>query len=362
MRQVGSAMSDDSKVKLAAVQAAPVYLDLERTVDKARELIQEAGSQGADIVGFPESFIPGHPVWYYFQKALSPTSRTLAKQLFDNAVTVPGPATDALCQAAADAGVYVVIGIAEKQAGSTGTIYNSQLFIDQRGEIVGKHQKLVPTLTERLVHAPGSGQTLRCAPSPYGPISGMLCGENSNPLALATLASEYPRVHVASWPHHFLPNDPNAMPGISLLVSRSIAYVTKSFVISVCGTIGPEMIELVAENDEDREWLQQGEHAGGSCIIGPSGHVLAGPLEGNAEDILDADVDLDASVGAKFVHDVAGHYNRPDVFSLRVRRDPAPLFDADDGKPGSALPASRSRQEGKEEEIEIPPQPSAVRQ
>ena len=137
-----------SKIRLAAVQASPVFLNREATVQKACDLIAEAGANGADFVGFPESFIPGHPVWYLYDiSAAGARAMHLATELYKNCVEIPSDAVDRLCRAAADAGVYVVIGITEKKANQTGTMYNTQLFIGRDGKIIGKHQKLHPTLT-----------------------------------------------------------------------------------------------------------------------------------------------------------------------------------------------------------------------
>lgn len=172
-------------VGLAAVQAAPIRLDREATVKKACELIREAASLGARFIGFPENFIPGHPVWYYFYPATSQESMDFAVRLFKNSVEIPSAATDAICEVAAEAQAYVVMGLTERRADTTGTLFNTQLFIDPQGCIIGKHQKLVPTIGERLVHAGGAGDTQCTISTEYGPVSGLCCGENSNPLAVA---------------------------------------------------------------------------------------------------------------------------------------------------------------------------------
>src|SRR5690606_3085086 len=135
-------------VRVAAVQAAPVFLDREASIEKACRLIREAGEGGAKVIGFPEGFIPGHPLWYHFHPATTSESRRMAAELFKNSVEIPSAATDALCAAARDAGAYVVMGLCEKMPGTFGTMYNSQLFISPQGKIIGKHQKLVPTSGE----------------------------------------------------------------------------------------------------------------------------------------------------------------------------------------------------------------------
>ena len=304
------------KVTVAAVQAAPVYLDREATVEKAASLILQAAREGARIIAFPEGFVPGHPLWYHFHPATGERSREYATRLFENAVVVPSPATEALGRAARQAGAYVVMGACEKVAGTTGTMYNSLLFFNPQGQIVHVHRKLTPTVGERLVHAPGRPVGLRVLDTEYGRLSGLICGENSNPLAIFTLIAQHTMVHVASWPN---------LPGRrmlsrserALLASRAFAFMAKSFVINACGTVTDEMVEMLAYTDEDRAFLRRRELSGGSSIVAPSGEVLSGPL-GPDEAILCAQIDLEQCVYEKLVHDFSGHYNRPDVFRLRV--------------------------------------------
>ena len=304
------------RVRLAAAQVAPCFLDRERTVAKACEFIAEAGSKGADLVGFPEGFIPGHPIWYYHYPATSKESREFATRLFLNSVEVPSAATDALCDAARRANCYVVMGICERRPGTTGTMYNTQLYISRRGEIVGKHQKLVPTVGERLVHAPGSGEGMRVFPSDFGPIGGLICGENSNPLAIYVLAAQSIRVHVASWPHYFFPGW-TKMYDTSLVAGRSLAYMCKCFVVNVCGTVDDEMRRIMEVTDDDRAYLADPKSLGGSNIIAPDGTVVAGPI-GPGDEVLYADVDLTETVRSRLIHDFAGHYQRHDIFHLQV--------------------------------------------
>lgn len=305
------------RVKVAAVQAAPAFLEREPTVQKACRLIEEAGRAGARVIGFPEGFIPGHPLWYHFHPATGERSREYAARLFRNAVTVPGPETEALGEAAKRAGAWVVVGACEKEPGTTGTLYNSLLFISPGGRVAHVHRKLTPTVGERLVHAPGLPVGLRVLDTEYGRLSGLICGENSNPLAVFVLLSQHTMIHVASWPN---------LPGRrmlsrserALLAGRAFAFTAKAFVINACGAVDDRMREMLAYTEEDREFLSRPELSGGSSVVGPSGEVIAGPM-GSEEGILYAEVDLDRCVDERTVHDFAGHYNRPDVFELRVR-------------------------------------------
>jgi aliphatic nitrilase len=302
------------KIRLAAVQAASVFLNREATVEKACALIREAGAHGADVIGFPEGFIPAHPVWTHFHPCSGRRSMVWNRELFKNAVEIPSPATEALCRAVRDARAYVVIGICEKEPGRFGTMYNTLLFIDRRGEIMGRHRKLVPTQGERMAHACGTGDSLYAYPTDFGRLSGLLCGENSNPLAVYTLIARGTNVHVASWPPHFNPGPD--MAEIVLIASRALAYQAKAFVINAVGEVSDEMRELLPLTEEDKAFFDHTH--GGSSIIGPYGQILAGPM-GRGEGILYADADLEDIVGPKIVQDFAGHYNRFDLFELRIR-------------------------------------------
>lgn len=324
----------EQKFKLAAVQASSIWLDRDATVAKACALIEEAGSAGADLVGFPENFIPGHPSWYYFRPANDAESIASAVRLFQESVEIPSASTDSLCRAAARAGTNVIIGLTEKIKGTTGTLYNTQLFIDSSGNIIGKHQKLVPTVTERMVHAPGTAATQRTFPSKIGNLSGLLCAENLNPLAIAMVAASYPVVHVASWPNNFSATAGN-MRENSLLVSRNVAYTLGSFVISSCGVNSEEMVAALATNEQEAEFLRDPGNNGGACIINPSGKVIAGPMEGDQEGIIYADIDLSACARTKLVQDFAGHYNRSDVYRLLVNNQDSELVSVTTSAEGS---------------------------
>jgi nitrilase len=317
------------KVRVAAVQAAPVFLDREATTAKACALIREAARGGAQLIVFPEGFIPGHPLWYHFKPATDPASSALAARLFRNAVAIPGPTVDALTEVTRETGTYVVMGLSEKAPDTFGTLYNSQLFLGPEGTVVGKHQKLVPTVGERLVHTGGFGDTLGSIATDLGRIGGLICGETSNPLAVFALLAEYTQILTVSWPNRF-PKRGMSCPERSLLVGRAVAIATKAFVVNACGAMSTEIVEAIANGPDDLPILQDPTASGGSAVIGPRGDVIAGPLPAG-EGILYADLDLDQAVEEKVRHDFAGHYNRPDVFQLRVNRRRPTIYQAVNG-------------------------------
>lgn len=305
-------------VKVAAVQAASVFLDREGSTEKACRLIREAGSNGARVIGFPEGFIPAHAVWYHFHSATGPVSNRLAVELFKNSVEIPGPEIEALGRAAREVNAYVVMGVCEKMPNTMGTMYNTQVYIGPDGSVIGKHQKLMPTVGERLVHALGYGNTFGAFMTEFGPMSGLLCGENSNPLAIFALTAEGTRIHVMSWPNHFaLQEDP--MRGRVIIDSQAFAQMSKAYIVSACSTVDERMIEMLEPTPEVEKFLRDPTYCGGSVIVAPNSRIIAGPM-GMEEGILYADCELELAIHMKLRHDFAGHYNRPDIFQLHVNR------------------------------------------
>jgi aliphatic nitrilase len=296
-------------MKVAAVQATPIFLDRDRTVDKAIALIERAAAEGAELIAFPEGFVPGHPGWVELlpqdARALS-----LSKRLFLNAVEVPGPAIDAIARACGKAGIAAVVGICERVPRTTGTLFNTQVFIDERGRIAAKHQKYVPTVGERLVHSPGTTGSVNAFALDDITVSGLICGENSNPLAQYATARAYPTVHVASWPQHFSPT--LEMQPVVELVSKALAYTLKSFVINSVTTIGDEMLD--AYGGQFTDFLTSDSARGRASVVAPTGAICA-EADGYAEQLVHADIDPEDVIIPKFVHDTAGHYNRPELFA-----------------------------------------------
>jgi nitrilase len=324
-------------VKVAAVQAASAFLDREGSTEKACRLIREAGRAGARVIGFPEGFIPAHPVWYHHHPATGTISNELAAALFRNSVEIPGAEIDALSAAARDAKAYVVIGVCEKLPRTIGTMFNTQVYLGPDGTLLGKHQKLVPTVGEKLVHAGGFGDTFGAFQTEFGPMSGLICGENSNPLAVFALTAEGTRIHVMSWPNHF-PTSGDPMRNRVVVDSQAFAQMSKAFVISACGTVDEAMIRMLKAGPEGEKFLRSPDCCGGSTIVAPNSRVLAGPM-GAEEGILYAECDIGIGIQAKLRHDFAGHYNRPDVFQLHINRGAPRIYTVHGERETAALDA-----------------------
>src|SRR3990172_2106967 len=326
----------ETRLKIAAVQVAPVYLDRDATVEKACELIAEAGRAGAGPVVFPESFIPAHPEGVGAVPAgADAVFNEMYARLLANSVEVPGPATQRLCRAARAAGTYVVMGMTERNIEASGaSLYNTLLFIDSKGEILGKHRKLVPTGAERLVWAQGDGSTLHVFDTPFGRLGGLICWENYMPLARYAMYAWGTQIYVAAtWDR--------GEPWLSTL--RHIAREGGAFVVGCCMTLRKsDFLEkapaLQPFYKRAGEWINIGD----SAIVNPEGEFIAGPLR-KEEGILYGEVDVAGTRGARWLLDVAGHYARPDVFELTVHREPRPILSSSQAPPGGDGRAPKPR-------------------
>lgn len=298
-------------IKVAAAQLSPVFLNKEKTVEKACEAIMEAGEQGAKLIVFPEAFIPGYPDWIWLIPNSSGAAlNKLYVKLVENAVSIPGKTTELLCKAAKKAGINVVMGLHERNSEtSSSSLFNSLLFINDRGEVAGKHRKLIPTGGERLIWAQGMGDSLRSYDTSAGKIAGLICWENFMPLARVAIYESGAQILVSpTWD-----KSPNWLHSM-----RYIAREGGLFVISTCMVLRmddiPDEYEFKKHYPEGREWINTGK----SCVIGPDGKLIAGPLDAE-EGIIYADIDLQQITAAKRMFDVVGHYSRPDVFGFTLK-------------------------------------------
>lgn len=311
----------------AAVQAAPVFLDAPATVAKATALVAEAAGNGASLVAFPEVFVPGYPYWNWTMNPVDGSA--WFEELYLASVDLDGPEVGALRAAAAEHGVVVVIGVNERAPVGVGTLHNTVLVIGDDGRLLGVHRKLVPTWAEKLTWAHGDGSSLRVHDTAVGPLGVLACGENTNTLARFTLLAQGELVHVASY--IALPTAPEDYDMVEAIRTRSAAHAFEGKVFNVvsCSTIPPEVVDLVAGEDERARRTLTRPHSAFSGIFGPDGALMTDPLV-DEEGVVYAEVDLRRCVQPKQMHDITGAYNRFDVFDLRVdnrRRLPVTLHE-----------------------------------
>ncbi|MFQ5899278.1 MAG: carbon-nitrogen hydrolase family protein [Candidatus Methylomirabilia bacterium] len=300
----------------AAVQAAPVYLNRDVTVDKACALIRQAGGAGARLVAFPEVFVPGFPHWIYLDRPQANERYFL--QLVREAVEVPGPLTEKLGQAAREASAYVVIGVNERSRRSMGELFNTNLIFAPDGSLLGCHRKLMPTYAEKMIWSFGDGSTLRVYDTAVGRLGTLCCGENTNPLARFALMAQGEQVHVANYPARPAGDAFDLKHAIEIR-SAAHAFEGSCFVVVAGSLISPEMREILGDSQEKRRLLGE-ESQTFTGILGPDGKVIAGPAAAGAEEIVYGTIDLEAIIRRKIHHDLAGNYNRFDVLSLTLNR------------------------------------------
>lgn len=299
-------------VRVAAIQAAPVFLDKEATTTKACELIARAADEGAGLVVFPESFIPTYPDWVWRRRPWDDGEAHWYARFAEQAVRVPGPTIERLAEAAGTHGVYVAMGVTE-QAEESHTLYNSLVFFGPDEGVLGVHRKLMPTGAERLVWGLGDGSTIRTYETPFGMLGGLICWENYMPLARAALYARGVDIYVApTWD-----NSDEWVPSM-----RHIAKEGRCFVISVSPCLrGSDVPSDIPGRDDvyggEDDWLSKGN----GVVVDPYGRVLAGPLVGE-EGIVYADLDPRLLAKARQQFDPVGHYSRPDVFTLEVHPVP----------------------------------------
>jgi nitrilase len=291
---------------VAAVQAAPVFLDRDATVAKACSLIAEAAGHGASLVVFPEAFVAGYPDWVWRTPAWR--DEEFAQRLAGSAVEIPSAATGQLAQAAAEAGVYVAIGVNERAGG---TLYNTLLYFTPDAALAGRHRKLMPTGGERIIWGMGDGSTLDVVATPFGVVGGLICWENYMPLARAAMHARGVDIYLA-------PTWDNSDTWLATL--QHIAKEGRVYVIGVAPLLHGGDVPAALRGElyaEAGDWMSRGHTA----IVAPGGQILAGPVTERAE-ILYAQTDLSEIQASRREFDPVGHYARPDVFTLTVDTRP----------------------------------------
>lgn len=305
-------MSSNSQINVAVIQNSPVFLEREKTLERVAQLTAEAAGNGAQLVLFPETFVSAYPDWVWsLPPARKDQINALYAELLASAVAVPDEATARLSKIAKESGVYLAIGANERNSESSNfSLYNTLFYFDSAGRLLGRHRKLVPTGGERLMWAPGDGDTLVSFDTEIGRLGGLICWENFMPLPRVAMYEAGVQIYLApTW---------DSSPAW-LTAMKHIAREGGMFVLSCCQAIRvsdiPDHYEFRELYPEGREWINKGN----SCIVNPKGEIMAGPLEAE-QGVLYAKLDLTEIPAQKWMLDVAGHYARPDVFDFSVKR------------------------------------------
>lgn len=310
------------KFKAAAMHVAPVFMDTRATVDKACALIKEAAGNGARLIAFPETFIPAFPIWTAVRAPIE--NHDFFRRLMQSAIRVPGPEIARIAQAARANKVFVSMGLNEGTEASLGCAWNSNVLFGDDGRILNHHRKLMPTFYEKLVWAPGDGRGLNVCATDVGRIGMLICGENTNPLARYALIAQGEQVHISSYPPIWPTRPPGETGAYDIESAIRIragahSFEGKVFNIVAAAFFDPDTRNAVAAGDARVAAILDNTPRSISIILGPDGMPIS-EVRRDEEGIVYAEIDVGLCVEPKQFHDVAGYYNRFDVFKLMVDR------------------------------------------
>jgi aliphatic nitrilase len=305
------------KLRVAAVQAAPVFLDLDATIDKTIRLMKQAADQGVKLIAFPETWIPGYPWWIWLN---SPAMGMQYVQRYnDNSLVVGSAEFDRLAQAAREFGLWLCVGYSERAGGS---LYIAQALFDDQGNVVKTRRKLKPTHVERTVFGEGDGSDLAVMETKVGNIGMLACWEHLQPLSKYAMYAQNEQIHIGAWPSFSVYRGAANALGAEVNNALSLVYAVEGqcFVVAPCATVSKEMHEQLCTDDLQRQLLLPG--GGFARIYGPDGSPLGDALPETEEGLVIADIDLGMISLSKAAADPAGHYARPDVTRLLLNKTP----------------------------------------
>ncbi len=319
-------------IKAACVQAAPVFLDLDASIDKAADLTAEAAKAGAKLVAFPETWLPGYPWWIWTGAPAEGVG--FLPEYHANSMELSSPQMKRLQQISHDNAITMVMGYSERSGGSR---YMSQVIIGEDGTILLNRRKLKPTHVERTMFGEGDGSDLQVIDSDFGRLGALNCWEHVQPLAKMAMYAQHEEIHIAAWPSFCTYRDlAYALgPEVNNAASQIYAVEGSCYVLAPCAIVSQEMFDRIAGDSAEKAYLlnpQTSKPGGGFAqIFGPDGRPLCEPLPEDQEGILYADLDPAMLAIAKGAADPAGHYSRPDVLKLVVNREKRSVMEEHNG-------------------------------
>nr|AAR97423.1 nitrilase [uncultured organism] len=293
-------------IRAAAIQLSPVLFSRDGTTEKVLQAIASAAKEGAQLVVFPETFIPYYPYFSFIQPPVLMGKEHM--RLYEEAVTVPGPVTDAVSRAARSYGMVVVLGVNERDGGS---IYNTQLIFDADGTLLLKRRKITPTYHERMVWGQGDGAGLKVLDTAVGKVGALACWEHYNPLARFALMAQHEQIHCAQFPGSLVGQIFTDQIEVTI---RHHALESGCFVVNATGWLSPEQVAQITTDEKLQRVLSGGCN---TAIIGPEGNHLCPPIT-DGEGIAIADLDFSLITKRKRMMDCVGHYSRPDLLKLQL--------------------------------------------
>jgi len=306
--------------KVAAVQAAPAFLNLDAGIDKAVALIEQAAAQDVQLIAFPETWLPGYPWWIWLDAPAVTMAYVIPYNL--NSLEAGSPQDKRLAKAARDNNIQVVMGLSERH---DGTLYIAQWHYGADGEVISRRRKLKPTHVERTVFGEGDGSDMVVKETELGRVGALCCWEHLQPLNKYAMYSQNEQIHIGSWPSFSLYKGGAYALGAELNTAASQMYAAEGqcFVLAACATVSQEMFEMLCDTEMKQQFLTTG--AGFAPIFAPDGWPMGGVLEEYEEGLVIAEIDLNMISIAKAAADPCGHYSRPDVFRLMFNQKPSPV-------------------------------------